>query len=119
MKKIDEMTKGYLECALWSSCSDDGRPLDDDHGIDDIADEDIEQAEKDCASFMERCRDDLEDLGLDDSQIGHDFWLTRNGHGAGFWCRGLGDVGEKLTEVCKEYGEKNPYVGDDGLIYIS
>ena len=26
----------------------------------------------------------------DEAQAGHDFWLTRNGHGVGFWDRGLG-----------------------------
>ena len=36
---------------------------------------------------------------------GHDFALTRNGHGTGFWDRGLGDIGDMLTEECKPYGE--------------
>ena len=35
-----------------------------------------------------------------DEQIGHDLWLTRGGHGAGFWDRGLPN-GDKLTEICK------------------
>ena len=30
--------------------------------------------------------------------IGHDFWLTSQGHGAGFWDRGLGEVGDTLTD---------------------
>jgi len=35
-----------------------------------------------------------------DEQIGHDLWLTRGGHGAGFWDRDLPN-GDKLTEICK------------------
>ena len=35
---------------------------------------------------------------------GHDFALTRNGHGAGFWDRGLGKIGDMLTDACKPYG---------------
>jgi hypothetical protein len=50
--------------------------------------------------------------------VGHDLWLTRNGHGAGFWDRGLGDVGDKLTAIAKRMGSKSLYVGDDGKIYI-
>lgn len=49
---------------------------------------------------------------------GHDFWLTRNGHGAGFWDRGLGEVGDKLSEACEPYGSADFYVGDDRKIYL-
>lgn len=48
---------------------------------------------------------------------GIDFWLTRNGHGAGFWDRGLGDVGTRLTCAAHNYGSVDLYAGDDGLIY--
>lgn len=41
--------------------------------------------------------------------MGHDFWFTRNGHGVGFWARALGEVGERLTEACKAYGEVYAY----------
>lgn len=32
------------------------------------------------------------------SYFGHDLLLTRDGHGAGFWDRGLGELGEYLTK---------------------
>lgn len=48
---------------------------------------------------------------------GHDFWLTRNGHGVGFWDRGLGELGDKLTEAAKTFGEVNLYLGDDELVH--
>lgn len=35
---------------------------------------------------------------------GQDFYLTRNGHGAGFWDRGYGEIGRQLTEAAKIYG---------------
>ena len=54
----------------------------------------------------------------DMSHAGHDFWLTRNRHGAGFWDGDLPeDIGEKLTSASKAFGEFNLYIGDDGLIY--
>jgi hypothetical protein len=48
---------------------------------------------------------------------GHDFWLTRNGHGAGFWDGELGDIGDRLTEASKAFGEVCLTVCDDGEIY--
>lgn len=39
------------------------------------------------------------------SRFGHDMALTRNGHGAGFWDRGLpGDAGDVLTDWAKSLG---------------
>lgn len=46
-------------------------------------------------------------------QHGHDFALTRNHHGAGFWDRGYGDVGDRLTEAAQAYGEHS-VLTDDG-----
>jgi hypothetical protein len=48
---------------------------------------------------------------------GHDFWLTRNGTGAGFW-DGDWFEGEKLTEAAKAFGNFDLMVDhDDGTIY--
>lgn len=49
--------------------------------------------------------------------MGHDFALTRNGHGTGFWDRGYGDAGDILTDACKPYGEHNLYVDADDKIW--
>ncbi|MCU9611740.1 hypothetical protein OEK97_27930, partial [Escherichia coli] len=49
---------------------------------------------------------------------GHDFWLTHNGHGAGFWD---GDWPEpfatQLTNAANEFNEIDLYVGDDQQIH--
>lgn len=118
--KLDAFTTAYVECALWSSTDnsrdDGGDPLDDNYGPEDIALETLAVMAAECADFQELCAELLEQAGISDEQAGHDFWLTRNGHGAGFWDRGLGDVGVKLTEWCKPYGEVFLYVGDDGQV---
>ena len=49
---------------------------------------------------------------------GHDFWLTRAGHGAGFWDGDLPkELGDRLTEAAGKAGNREPYIGDDGSIY--
>lgn len=51
-----------------------------------------------------------------ETNAGHDFWLTRNGHGAGFWDRGLPDDGKALTAAAKKFGEYNLCMGDNGEV---
>lgn len=58
--------------------------------------------------------------GYDEARAGHDFWLTRNGHGAGFWCRDeltANDLGDKLADAARAFGVCEVYEGDDGLLY--
>ena len=112
---VNAFTDAYLECLLWQATDDDGRPLDDDYDVSDIAD--TSEAEADCADFVEANSTDLE--GMSPEQAGHDFCLTRNRHGAGFWDRGLGALGDRLTAACRPYGEQDVYVGDDGKLYLS
>lgn len=106
----------YLTTALWSSTDFDGEPLDSEYTIYDINQEDVQEAAADLKSFTEKI-DGLV-TNHDPDRVAHDFWLTRNGHGAGFWD---GDYvnGDKLTEIAKSFGEITPYIGDDGMIYMS
>lgn len=57
----------------------------------------------------------------DEELAGHDFWLTRNGHGAGFWDRSELDkpTQGRLTKAAHAFGNSDLYVGDDGRIYVS
>lgn len=109
--------KHYLIAALWSSTDEHGEPLDAVYTVDDIAPEAQAKALEDCTDFIEAHARQLS--GLSAEQIGHDFWLTRNHHGAGFWDRGLGALGQALTIAAHVYGGCDAYVGDDGQIYLS
>lgn len=51
--------------------------------------------------------------------IGHDLWLTRNHHGAGFWDRGLGPAGQHLTNSGHEMGPCDLYICEDGRVHAS
>lgn len=111
---MDVFTKAYLECALWSSTDEDGDPLDSIYGIDDLAPETLRQAIEDCTAFQADNAGDLE--GIDPSQAGHDFWLSRNGHGAGYHDREH-KAARKLQDAAKAYGGIDLYIGDDCLIW--
>lgn len=126
--KLDDFTRGYIECALWSSNdnSDDsgGEPLDKNYSISDIAPATLAQMVQDCCQFQddnsevlakaEYPRNDSTDM----AHAGHDFWLTRNGNGAGFWDGDLAEeIGDALTQASKQFKPVDLYVGDDGLIY--
>lgn len=117
MINIETVLEHYVIAALWSSTDDDRTPLDDNYGAADIAQATYKQMVEDVTDFVTANKDLLEVSGQSDEQIGHDFWLTRCGHGAGFWDRGLGDIGEALSDASRPYGSVDLYVGDDGLIY--
>ncbi|WP_454735407.1 hypothetical protein [Cupriavidus necator] len=116
---IQTFFDAYLECALWSSVDedcDDGAYLNDLYGADDFAPASLAKMRADCEDFYQANEKDLEEWG-DDGQAGHDFWLTRNGHGAGFWDRGRGELGERLSKAADLYRSLNLYVGRDGLVH--
>lgn len=126
MRELDDFTRAYLGCALWSSTDDKDEPIDNSHDISDVSDECLQKAIEDCAAFQRDNAQLLEQAYALYShspewshaeQAGHDFWLTRNRHGAGFWDRGLGPVGQKLTDAAHTYGECNLYIGDDHKVY--
>ena len=109
--------QSFIEAALWSSSdinSEGDESLLKKYSIDDIDQASILKLEKDCHSFMtnnySKIQNDLE-------RAGHDFWLTSNRHGAGFWD---GDwekeIGQELTEEAHKYGERNFWV-NDGIVY--
>lgn len=113
----DTFFDAYVTAALWSSTDDHDRPLDESYDRDDIDAGTLAQMRADCAAFQETHAADLAQAG-DDAQNGHDFWLTRNRHGAGFWDRGYPDaIGRRLTDAAHVYGEVNLYIGDDGKVY--
>jgi len=130
IEKLDDFTLAYLECILWAENDEStpagGEPLDRNYNFDDFAPEAVERATADCRRFQ---AENAADLALYDHPHwtaaelgGHDFWLTRNGHGCGFWdCNDClpEAAGERLTEAAKKMGECYVTVGDNENIYLS
>ncbi len=126
--KLDDFTLSYIETALWSSTeeTEDGETfnLDESYSYSDLSPEALAQIVEDCKAFQESMAEWLTDEHCDVAdvakQAGHDFWLTRNRHGAGFWDGDWSDESEKaLTECSHGFGECTLYIGDDGKIYIA
>jgi hypothetical protein len=113
------MVEGYITCALWASTDEEGEPLDGEYGLDDLDAETRLRMQADCSCFLAEAVEALSHVDMEAGAVGHDFWLTRNGHGAGFWDRSLGVYGESLTEAAKAHGSYDLYVAEaeDGEAY--
>lgn len=109
MAEFDAFFNSYVETALWVGGEDAA-------GCDwtDIAPESLAEMREDCESFYEEC---LDMIKHDLSRAGHDFYLTRNRHGAGFWDGDWPENGKVLTERSHPYGTQELYLGDDGVLY--
>lgn len=114
---LDDFEEAYFETALWSTTDFDGVPLDNCFEVEDLQQRMpkwFKEQLKDIKDFREANAALLKQAG-DDAQNGHDFWLTREGHGAGFWDRGYGAVGDKLTAAAHGYGN----AGDELAMELS
>lgn len=105
MTPIERFTTAYVEAIYFTECGPDS-----DHAPDaSLTPLALADARNECARFFEACKD-LIPVGRI-AQAGHDFWLTRNGHGAGFWDRPElygEDAAATLTRVSEAIGETWP-----------
>ena len=117
----DLVFDAYVECALWSSTDEStpsgGYPLDRNYSREDIDADALKAMRAEVDDFLAHLPAGTDEF--DDGQLGHDFWLTRNRHGAGFWDGDWPEkLGRELTDRAHGYGDAGLYVGDDGRIYF-
>ncbi len=112
--QFDDFTRAYFEALIFTT-----EDMAQEEGwncyMDSIYRDSVGTGYRQCMSFQEEFANLLSksyEKGSTESQAGHDFWLTRNRHGAGFWDRGLGTIGDELTNAAQQYGEA--YVEIDG-----
>lgn len=132
---VEEFAHHYVTAMLWSSSDGDtGENLDDLYGPENLSWEAWEATELHCRQFLKKVGHLITPenyIGRNQSGAsltalaGHDFWLTRVGHGAGFWDGDWksddvpgGHREGPLSAASKEFGDCDPYAGDDGLIYL-
>lgn len=128
---LDRFTQGYIEAAFFTETGDrDGAENGLEHAtFAELAPGALARMVADCQKFQygenavdfhNILPDEHSKAECEASMAGHDFWLTRNHHGAGFWD---GDWPEpyatRLTDAACSFGECDLYRGDDGLIYLT
>lgn len=111
-RNIEVIAQHYLMAVLFTECGPDAEFS----GDDPMSQKALDSITADCAEFVKRAGDLLCD-DWSDEQTGHDLWLTRNGHGAGFWDRGLTN-GDNLSVIAHTMGTRSLYLGDDGFLYF-
>ena len=117
-QSLDAVTQGYILAAFFTLDERFGS-----RGFTDLSIEALIAATLACGLFVKQndCR--IEEAqgqpGYTLASVGHDFWLTRNGHGAGFWSRNMGTLGEQLTDAAKSFGETDFLLADNGALYFT
>jgi hypothetical protein len=142
LRLMNALLLGYLVCALWTEddkapsgeYGQSGRP---EELLPKIAPGSVTQAVEECFVFFRANADKLRkfhgtDIGLSEDQwlttknaenCGHDFWLSRNGHGSGFFDRysepdPRAAIGDQLQDEAGKAGSRNVVFEDDGTIII-
>lgn len=132
-KRVEKILVGYLDAVVFTGVEHDLPEGSDFSGDMEFSEGARSEAHKACEKFYLAAGADLGAfVDLYPSRvsaehdpweaIGHDLWLTRNGHGVGFWDRNMGRVGQRLAALCgygKPFGPVDAYLGDDELVYFS
>lgn len=112
-----KMVESYLDAASRS----DSDQLIEKAGLDvntflALSDSAIKVALKDCERFVNLLPEQALEA-IEPSDMGMDFWLTRNRHGTGFGDNDSVEIEpfkEVLTELSQAFGEVNRYIDDEG-----
>ncbi len=109
--------QSYLETAAWAACLTDAEGNEINGEDYEFSPEAILYLTRQALAFLST-PGVLEALAGREDQGGHDFWLTSNHHGAGFWDGDWEEeAGEFLTKASRPYAT-DLYCGDDDLIHI-
>lgn len=111
---LQSFLEGYTDAMLWANAEWDmeGGSVPAELTLGEMSREDYRALVNldDATAFYESERKMLKKMNkryrATDNRHGHDFALTRNGHGAGFWDRGYGGAGDYLTRQARAYGEE-------------
>lgn len=109
-QQVAEVVEHYLAAAAWTENFAVGGNW---------TPEAVELATFEVTAFLHLARWNIQDWSLE--QLGNDFWLTRNGHGAGFWNRDIGTEAARtsLTDLAHLFGERDAYQEEEnGLFYF-
>jgi hypothetical protein len=121
---MDEFISSFFETLFWSETIETS-DVDHEHydvsfrdaGFDetDMPPEERAALVAECAAFFTVHSHQFEN---GPASAGHDFCLTRNRHGAGFWDGDYETHGDALADAANKYAEVRLYLNDDGLVHV-
>lgn len=118
--RMDTFTKGYIRAMLWSTTDDatgGSSSLAARFTLLDLTRDALARSIADCEAFQAANYTDLQADHNDTETQGTDFWLTRAGHGAGYWDGDYPIAGDHLTAAVKAgYPNIDPYASR-GKVY--
>lgn len=117
-RSLSPMVRAYLECAEWCGIDEEDRESYEEADTVAWTNAALVQARQDCEAFLELIQGVVWEEAMSEERLGHDFWLTRNRHGVGFWDRGLGKLGETLTKWAHMFGEQSVRLVERGVITV-
>lgn len=112
----------YIECLLWAETDAHGEPLDAHYNIYSLSAESHSRIMRDCHCFLLVASTSGIDLSGLEAQTGHDFWLTRNSHGSGFWDRPeiYGEENARILSIMSHcFGNCDPYISDTDQVELA
>lgn len=109
-KEIKIFFNSFIEAFLWAEELDENTLKDFEINC-------LKILYKDCRNFLTDNYTLIKN-NMTVKQAGHDFLLTRNHHGAGFWDRGLKSIGMELSEESNKYREIYLFKNIDNKIYF-
>lgn len=131
--KMNPTLAALAETILFSECDDNGVPLDANYFFQDFKEESLKKLYGEYQQFLSvveqkitekigegwDCIDDFYDLAQPAlNQTEHDYILTRNHHGAGFWD---GDWSSEVSQILTDAAQSQPEFTttiDNGRIYL-
>lgn len=120
---LNEFQAAYIECALWCSLQTDEEGnmqpnlQEEGYQLSDLTTETVLSMLDDCRDFEVSNAEHLK--GCNMHRAGHDFWLTRNRHGTGFWDGPyLTEVATALTSAAHAYGSSNLCTNDECQVVL-
>lgn len=125
-ESLPSFAQGYIMAAFWTTDETPGQGEYSTGGRPEVlysklSDEALKAMLADCEQFTKEHGELLEASGIEDGRAGHCFWLSRCGHGSGFFDEGTisSSCQDHLQEAARKAGNRDLYFGDDGQLYIS
>jgi len=103
-KDLDRFYETYVDSACWAECPDSRTNSSTENLREELGKDTLKKMREDCARFLQRFGRMIGPHRIEKAAC--DFWLSRQGHGSGFWSRTevWGILTDKLDEGARGFG---------------